>query len=242
MRREGRAVWSHAARAWLPVGLFLVAGACEPILTSVGSWTDDSGPGHYLEAEDGALSGGFEIGRDSAASAGRYISPPFGVSSENAPGPARAVYEFSVGTPGVYRIWGRIRSPTAENNRFWVQVDDNAPIKWRISTGDIWYWDAFHNDIDYENPTDFQLAAGPHRITVANCVDGVDLDRLYYTLDPKDVPPGNDTPCSPPNSIEVNGACQLSCGSQGGKGCSIEACTGKPTLDAYDCVVCCKLP
>jgi len=188
------------------------------------------------------LSGGFVIGQDSAASAGRYISPPFGVGSENAPGAARAVYQFSVDTAGTYRIWGRIRSPTAENNRFWIQVDDNAPIKWRISTGDIWYWDAFHNDIDYENPIGFPLAAGAHRLTVANCVDGVDLDRLYYTLDPKDVPPGNDTPCFPPNSIEINGACQPSCGSQGGKGCSTEACAGKPTLDAYDCVVCCKLP
>lgn len=234
-------MWSPAAQAWLPA-LCLAVGACEPSLTSVGSWTDS---GHYLEAEDGALSGGFDIGRDSAASAGRYIAPPFGVNlPDNAPpGSARAVYEFSLRTPGTYYIWGRIRSPTASNNRFYVQVDDNLPwIKWRISTGDIWYWDAFHNDTDYENAIKFPLTAGDHRVTVANWVDGVDLDRLYYTADPKDVPPGNDTPCDPPNSIEVDGVCQPSCGSQGGNGCSTEACNGKPVLAAYDCPLCCKVP
>jgi hypothetical protein len=238
MRPEGRAVSSPAARAWLPV-LCLATGACEPSLTSVGSWTDS---GHYLEAEDGALSGGFEIGRDSAASDGRYIAPPFGVSSEQGPGPARAVYEFSLRTAGVYQIWGRIRSPTASNNRFWVQVDDDTWIKWRISTGDIWYWDTFHDNTDYGDALHFQLAAGHHQITVANCVDGVDLDRLYYTPDPTDKPPGNDTPCFPPNSIEVNGTCQPSCGSQGGNACSIPMCKGLPLLPAYDCQVCCRLP
>ena len=166
MRPEGGAVWLRAARAWLPVGLFLAAGACEPSLTSVGSWTDDAGAGHYLEAEDGALSGGFVIGQDSAASAGRYISPPVGVSSENAPGPARAVYEFSIGTAGTYRIWGRIRSPTAENNRFWIQVDDNAPIKWRISTGDIWYSGRLSQRHRLREPHRFSAR---RRSTPANC-------------------------------------------------------------------------
>jgi hypothetical protein len=237
MRPEGRAVRSLAARAWLPA-LCLAAVACEPSLTSVGSWTDS---GHYLEAEDGVLSGGFEIGRDSAASAGRYLAPPFGLNSDSVPGSARAVYDFSLRTPDTYRIWGRIRGPASNANRFWFRIDDDAWIKWRISTGDIWYWDAFHNDTDYGIALNFPLAAGHHQITIANCVDGVDLDRLYYTPDPRDKPPGNDTPCSPPNSIEVNGVCQLSCGSQGGNACSIPACKGLPLLVAYDCGVCCKV-
>jgi len=238
MRPEGGAVWSLAARAGLSA-LCLAAVACEPSLTSVGSWTDS---GHYLEAEDGVLSGGFEIGRDSAASAGRYLAPPFGVNlPDNMQGAARAVYEFSLRTPDTYRIWGRIRSPSTSSNRFWFQVDDGTWIKWRITTGDIWYWDAFHNDMDYGNALKFPLAAGHHRITIANWVDGVDLDRLYYTPDPRDKPPGNDTPCDPPNSIEVNGVCQLSCGSQGGNECRAPLCTGLPLLEAYDCAVCCRV-
>jgi hypothetical protein len=237
MPLEALAVSRRAARA----GLWLVclgAGACEPSITSVGSWTD---AGHYLEAESGALSGGFEVGLDSAASNGQYIAPPVGVfSGDSTQGAARAVYELTIVTSGSYRIWGRIRSPTTNSNRFWVRVDDGAWIKWRITVGDIWYWDAFHNDTDYTNPLEFPLTAGTHQLTIANWVPGVNLDRLYYTPDPLDKPPGNDTPCRPPDSIELNGACQPSCGSQGGNQCSIPTCQGLPLLTAYDCAVCCK--
>lgn len=151
---------SRAARVWL-AALSLAAVGCEPSLTSVGAWTDS---GQYLEAEDGALSGGFQIGLDSAASAGRYLAPPFGVNlPDNMVGAARAVYEFSLRTPGTYHIFGRIRSPTTSSNRFWFQVDGGAWTKWRITTGDIWYWDAFHNDTDYGVALNFPLAAGPHQ-------------------------------------------------------------------------------
>ncbi len=224
------------------VGTVLCAGlfcaACDSRLTSVGSWTDS---GHYLEAESGVLSGGFEIGTDSAASAGRYIAPPFGVESDKEAGSARAEYDFIVRTPGTYRIWGRIRSPTAENNRFWVKVDDLAWVQWRISVGDIWYWDAIHDNRNYGIPVNYELGAGPHHITIANDVDGVDLDRLYYTSDPKDVPPGNDTPCNPPHSIEIVGVCQPSCGSQGGNQCGA-MCAGHNPFKAYDCPACCIIP
>ena len=217
----------------------LLCAACDSRLTSVGSWTDS---GHYLEAESGALSGGFETGTDSAASDGRYLSPPFGIDSDGEPGSARAIYDFTVRTPGTYHIWGRIRSPTAENNRFWVQVDDLGWVKWRISVGDIWYWDAIHNNTNYGLPENYELTAGLHQITIANCVDGVDLDRLYYTPDPSDVPPGNDTPCHPPHSIEIAGVCQPSCGSQGGNQCGDMPCAGRTTFEAYDCPVCCHVP
>ncbi len=216
----------------------LLCAACDSRLTSVGSWTDS---GHYLEAESGALSGGFEIGADSAASDGHYLSPPFGLTSDKDAGTARAVYDFEVRTPGTYRIWGRIRSPTAENNRFWVKVDDIDFFPWRISVGDIWYWDAIHINTNYGVPVNFELAAGPHRLTIANAVDGVDLDRLYYTPDPKDVPPGNDTPCNPPHSIEIAGVCQPSCGSQGGNQCGAK-CAGYNPFVAYDCPACCIAP
>ena len=79
----------------------LSCAACDSSLTSVGSWTDS---GHYLEAESGALSGGFEVGADSAASNGHYLSPPFGLDSEKSPGTARAVYDFTIRSPATYHL------------------------------------------------------------------------------------------------------------------------------------------
>jgi hypothetical protein len=239
-------------RGPLAVALLLLLMACEPRVTSLGAWIKDkpdAGPSvdaavtardaRYLEAEDGALSGGFTIEDDGAASNGQRIAAPAQATSDDAPGTARARYRFEVAAPATYAIWGRIKSPDADHNRFWFQLDGGDWHKWRISTGEIWFWDALHEDADYDTAFEFALDAGAHELVIANCVDGVALDRLYVTAD-GDMPPGNDTPCNPPHSIEVGGECQPSCGSHMDTTCVVAACAGKELLPAYDCAVCCK--
>ena len=220
---------SGAALTGLLAGCLMFTG-CEAQVTTIGSWTDE---GHYLEAESGALSDGFAVSNDSGASAGQILVAP-SVKSDNAPGDARATYRFTVRSPGSYKIWGRIRSPDAEHNRFWVRVDDGDWMKWRISVGDIWYWDAFHDNTEYGRAREYPLDAGEHVLTLANCADSVELDRLFYSSIEGDVPVGNDTLCNPPHSIELNGVCQLSCGSQGGNQCGT-VCAEHQPFYAYDC-------
>jgi hypothetical protein len=119
-----------------------------------------------------------------------------------------------------------------------VRVDDGAWMKWRISVGDIWYWDAFHDDVDYGNARQYPLDAGDHVLTLANCADNVQLDQLFYSSLVDDVPLGNDTLCNPPHSIELNGVCQPSCGSQGGNQCGTP-CNDHHPFYAYDCGASC---
>ncbi len=223
--------------AIVTAGLIATIG-CEATVTSVGSWTPDASTGTYLEAESGALTAGFIVGSDPTASAGRYLETQTGTTSETVAGTSRATYELTIAVAGTYFIWGRIRSPTTDTNRFWVQVDDGTPFKWRITVGDIWFWDRFHDDTNYDTPLTFVLSAGTHKLVLANCVDGVELDRLYYTTG-QETPPGNTTRCNPPHSIELAGACHPSCGSQGGNACGVNECRGSPALQAYDCDVCC---
>jgi hypothetical protein len=225
-------------------------GGCPAIDTSVGAWRPQvdagaapdagraSAPALYIEAEDGELSGGFTVASDPRASGERFIAPPDGQRADDAPGDARARYQFTLTRAGEYLVWGRIHAPAPTNNRFWFQLDGGAFVKWRISTGDIWYWDDLHDNISYGTPLRFQLAAGVHELVIANCVDGVGLDRLYITAR-GDMPAGNDTPCRPPHSIEVSGECLPSCGSLDGRLCGPSNCAGKPLLPAYDCDVCC---
>jgi hypothetical protein len=226
--------------------LLVAMCGCPATETSIGSWWLDAGApepdaaspsGQYLEAEDGALSGGYTVSAEASASAGHFLAAPM-ETSDAMPGSARARYTFSVSRAGRYVIWGRIRAPDAMTNRLWFQVDGGTFVKWRISTGDIWYWDDLHDNVAYEKALTFELSAGAHELVLANCVAGVALDRLYITAD-GDVPPGNDTPCHPPHSIERDGMCLDSCGSQGGVGCGGPECMGKPVIDAYDCAVCC---
>lgn len=220
------------------MGALCCAAACEPRVTSVGSWSDT---GHYLEAESGVLSGGFDTVEDATASGERYLTVPPGLRSEDEPGDARATYALPVRTAGTYRIYGRIRSPDASHNRVWIRVDDGEWFKWRISVGDIWYWDPLHDNVNYSVPLEFPLDVGDHQLTLANCADDLQLDRLYYTGVPDDEPPGNDTICRPPHSIEVGGTCLPSCGTQGGNQCGT-VCADHEPFFAYDCgPVCCHI-
>jgi hypothetical protein len=209
--------------------------------------TQDAAPnGIYLEAESGKLSGGFTIGNDPSASSGQFIQPPSGtVSNGQQPGPAQALYQIAIATPGTYTIWGRIQSPDTAHNRFWVQVDNDSPNLWYITTGDIWYWNRVHKQQDYYTRLTFEFAAGNHELLISNATDVVKLDRLYLTTG-NDVPPGNNTPCRPPDSIEVNGACIPSCGSQMGNECGIPQCMVAGArivpVSVYDCQVCCNVP
>jgi hypothetical protein len=213
--------------------------ACSSRVTSVGTWVEEASS-FYVEAESGELSGNFSVAEEARASAGRYLSPPGDVISDDQPGSSLARYAVSIPTTASYVIWGRIRSPGASENRFWFQVDGGTWIKWRISVGDIWYWDAFHDDTQYGQPLEFPLGAGSHDLTIANCVPGVALDRIYFTPN-GDTPAGNDTPCHPPHSIELNGTCLPSCGSLGGTTCGPAACANRELLPAYDCDVCCRI-
>ncbi len=221
----------------------VLLSACAPEEVSLGAWApppDAAAPSRYFEAEDGQLSGGFARVDAAGASNGAALAPPAG-TFDSAPGAARAVYRFAVPRDGTYVMWGRMNAPGANNNRVWFLIDDGSWFKWRLSTGDIWYWDDLHDDADYGHPLRFALRAGEHTLTLANCVDGLRLDRFYVTAD-GDTPPGNTTICRPPHSIEVAGSCQPSCGAQSGTRCSEQDCAGRTLITAYDCAICCAYP
>ncbi len=224
--------------------------ACGRVDTTVGA--EIASPPLYIEAEDGQLSGGFLVESDPSASGGKYILPPPAVTSTDAPGAAAAEYVFRVRAdlPGPYVIWARIHGPGASNNSFWVTVEGVEGVgvetfRWRLSTGVIWYWARLTRDTDYGDPVMFQLDAGIHHLAFRNCEPGVGLDRLYITtaaFDGGGIDPPNDTPCDPPNSIQLgDGTCQDSCGSLLGTTCGDQVCAGFVPLPSYDCTFCCRV-
>jgi hypothetical protein len=181
---------------------------------------------------------GFTIVSDEGASKALALAAASDTRETREPGPARASYDFRVGKSANYVIWGRIHAAGPSENRFWFQVDGGTWYKWLISVGDIWYWDDLHDDTEYAVPLTFPPSAGEHQLVFADAVSGVALDRLYIAAD-GDTPPGNDTPCSPPHSIEIAGACFPSCGAQQGRMCGATACSGRAHIEAYDCDICC---
>lgn len=248
------------SRRWLGALLLTFAASgsgCERAVTSVGAWEPVQQPsvagqsgaagapealdvpsGQYLEAELGELAGGFTVGVDPAASNGRYLLAPDTAAPEGEESPATARYTFTVEEDGDYLIWGRIFSPDISSNRFHVQVDGGTRYLWRITVGSIWYWDDVHDNLQYNQPLRFQLTAGTHELVIGNVAAGARLDRLYITAN-GDEPPGNNTKCRPPHSIDLDGVCHESCGAQAtperGTTCICAAVPESERFDAYDC-------
>jgi hypothetical protein len=197
----------------------------------------------YLEAESGRLSG-FTVQTDPTVSGGEYILPPADSQLLSVPGDASASYTFTVAA-GTYFIWGRIHSPSVDNNTLWMTLDDGQTQLWRLSTGVIWYWRRITDGTDYGHPISFELDGGSHDLVVRNADAKVGLDRIYVTSLGDEPVPSNDTPCDPPNSIQLaDGGCELSCGSHMNATCvaGVQDCGGNPVLVSYDCAVCCHVP
>lgn len=214
-----------------------VAAGCGQRVTTIGQW-EPPNPSVFLEAEDGELEG-FRIESESSASAGAFIVPEATETSDQEPGAARARYSFTLDYDHEVVVWGRLRSPDVGSNRLWFRIDEGDWFKWRITVGDIWFWDDLHDDAEYGKPLQFELDAGKHELWIANCAAGAALDRLFISGGQR--PTSNrGTDCNPPHSIELGGECHPSCGSQNGTACGTSACAGFPLIDAYDCDVCCQ--
>jgi hypothetical protein len=214
----------------------------ETDVSDVSTNAPDAGSSFYIEAEVGRLVGDFTVGDAADASGGHYLMTPAGLLSEDVPGTATASYDLEITNEGDYLIWARFHTPDWQHNRIWVAVDDSTPIRWRSTTGDGWYWYFVHPDLEYRIPVPFHLIQGHHEIVLANCTDGVEIDRLYVTS-LGDKPPGNDSICQlpPPDSIPLDGGCVPSCGAQVGNSCDPNLCMGKELKQAYDCAICCYI-
>lgn len=197
--------------------------------------------GLEFEAEDGLLNDGFAVSTSGSDSSVTAITATMPAGMADAPGEARAIYQFEVPNSANYVIYGRIHSPGAATNRFWFRVDEGDWTLWRISTGEEWYWDSLHENVDYGNPIVFPFEAGTHRLELGNAVMGAELDRFYITESTAEAPENPGLSCNPPHSIQLEGECVRSCGSYQTVSCGVEACAGKQEVAAYDCAICCLL-
>jgi hypothetical protein len=226
----------RASVAPLVVVATMLTAACGQRVTTIGEWQPPE-PSIFFEAEAGELTG-FRIETDDTASNGAFIVPDATETFDAAPGAARGRYEFTLDYEFRVVIWGRIRSPDVGANRFWFKLDDDEWTKWRITVGDIWYWDDLHEDTDYGERLEFELTAGKHELWIANSTARAALDRLFISAGARPSAISL-TQCKPPHSIELEGECHASCGSQNGTACGETACAGKTLIESYDCDVCC---
>ena len=154
----------------------------------------------WLEAECGIVGSLWDAALDPAASNGVYTTIQLGNNSTGSAPEApigHITYDFRAGESGTYKVWGRVLTPTTDDNAFWVKMDDNSWAAWsEITPSTSWTWVKIDS---------FVLDKGDHTFTVAYNKDGAQLDKLFLTRS-DDIPSGKGGPannCSTTNQSPI---------------------------------------
>jgi endo-1,4-beta-xylanase len=185
---KGITLWGYiVGQTWRDgTGLVTSNGTERPAMTWLKGFVSGSGTGGgvWLEAERGTVGATWNDNiADSTASSGQYVTvKPGNNSTASAPTTAAGWVQlpFSVTQSGTYRMWIRRKTPSANDDSFWVRMDNGAFAMWNnIPVATSWAWAQY--------PTTFNLSAGSHTLTFGYREDGAQLDKVYITS-------GTDTP------------------------------------------------
>jgi len=150
--------------------------------------------GEAFEAESAVFIGApFRVGRDTAASGGKFLWVPGEPGGKGGAPTARALWTVHVPAAGDYCLFGRVRAPTPDDDSFFVRVRqagrDVVPRSdWHTGLHTGWDWRAFCAGKSRE-ATAIRLDAGVALIEVSCREDGTKLDALLLTPRPDAAPP-----------------------------------------------------
>ncbi|MCA9263865.1 MAG: hypothetical protein KDA60_08435 [Planctomycetales bacterium] len=129
----------------------------------------------YFELENMKHGDGWQVVDDAAASGGRYLVIKPGLNSPNeVPGDAagRVTIPFTTNRTCKYYVFARVNCPSADDDSFWVQVDDRDFVAANGLRTNGWDWAQL---------TNAELSSGAHTLTLAYREDGAAIDKLGVT-------------------------------------------------------------
>ncbi|MGI4820025.1 MAG: T9SS type A sorting domain-containing protein [Janthinobacterium lividum] len=127
----------------------------------------------WLEAECAAVGSDWQTVADTAASAGKYIVVNGLNSTAAAPAiTGTVVFPFKVDSAATYNFVARLNCPTANDDSYWIKIDNGAFTTINGLTTSGWQW---------VNLTNSVLSVGPHTLTIGYREDGAKLDKLLVT-------------------------------------------------------------
>lgn len=131
-----------------------------------------------------------------------------------------ATFTVVVPQDSTYTFWGRMITPDAQNNSFFIQIDGNCAMIVGDSAAipaNQFTWVNYQNG-DQANPITTSLTAGTHTITLTEREGGVGVDTLFFTDTPC-IPTGLGTNCqgyvtatpAPPTNTPIPSPTPLAC-------------------------------
>jgi hypothetical protein len=130
-----------------------------------------------FEAECATVGSSWQVLADDQASNGSYVVVKPGTQSiQVAPsgGSSAVAIPFSVKTAGSYAVFARLNCPSADDDSFWVKMDNGAFTMCNGLGTRGWSWVKLNN---------FPLKAGRHTLTIAYREDGAKLDKVSISND-----------------------------------------------------------
>ncbi len=145
------------------------------------SFTSTKSDEIWLEAECGTVGLNWQNLYNADASNERYVETIAGHQSLDAASTSAddlIEYNFTTTETGSFKIWGRVITPTADDDSYWVKLDDNAWVMWNsIPGGSSWHWDDVHDSNNGGEAVVYQLEPGDHTLSVCMREDGAQLDK-----------------------------------------------------------------
>jgi O-glycosyl hydrolase len=137
----------------------------------------------WLEAECAYVGSNWDFVANAEASNGYYATISSGMNSVNAASEDSSdqiIFNLNITQTGNYTLWGRVRVPSANDDSFWVKMDDGDWTMWNSITGSsALSWDEVHNSNNNSLVMNYTLDPGPHTIKISYREDGAGLDKIY---------------------------------------------------------------
>lgn len=137
----------------------------------------------WLEAECTEVGDAWEIITDDNSSNNKYLTVTSGIEAKSEPSSDTndlLLYTFHLNESGNYRLWGRVLAPSADDDSYWIKMDNDDWVMWNgIEGGSTWQWDDVHSYSD--SPIVYTLDTGYHTLSVCYREDGAAIDKFYLT-------------------------------------------------------------
>jgi len=129
--------------------------------------------GVWLEAECGVVGSSWDKPTLDIASNNQYVTARPGINSASAAPDVNGqiAFTFTLDTDGDYDIWTRVRTPSANDDSFWLSFDSENWNSWNgIAGSHGWLW------VKYQTK---YFTAGNHTLDIGLREDGADLDKVF---------------------------------------------------------------
>lgn len=145
------------------------------------------------EAESGWVTAPMEIGKDGKASGGHFVWMPGEPGQKGGSASGSVTWKLQVAQAGDYYLWGRVLSPTPDDDSFYVRLyragEELLPqAEWQVGVHPGWTWAPVALGRPGRTPTPLKLPAGEVRLQLRVREDGTRIDRLFLTPKADELP------------------------------------------------------